>query len=244
MMDGEAMSSQSFAPARALRRPFRLDLRILLGLALALAAVGGNVAAWKAATDTRAVLVVTRDLPAGSVLVVSDLDVAQLNLADALYAAALPATDLSAVVGQRLAEPAHTGQVLARGQLASRPLLGPGQVALTIAVRPETAAGGRLQPGDSVQVLVTRDKGKPGSATTTVLERVVIYEVGYDPRLSVGIAEADPAAASGSGPLASLTLVVTPEQATQLANAKWNGDLDVALLPPEPGASAMPTATR
>lgn len=238
------MSSQSFAPARAIRRPIRLDLRILLGLALALTAVGGNVAAWKAATDTRAVLVVTRDLAAGSVLVMGDLDVAQLNMDDRLYAAALPATDLATVVGRRLAEPAHAGQVLALGQLASRPLLSPGQVALTIAVRPETAAGGRLRPGDSVSVLVTRDKGKPGSSTSTVLERVVVFEVGYDPRLSVGLADEDLAAAPGGGPLASITLVVTPEQATQLANAKWNGDLDVALLPPESGASPTPAATR
>jgi Flp pilus assembly protein CpaB len=212
----------------------------LLGLALALVAASGSIAYWGVATDTRGVLVATRELPAGTTLAAGDLAVARVHLDDALYAAALPANELAPTVGRRLADPAHTGQVLARGQLATHPLLGPDQLALTIAVRPETAAGGRLRPGDHVRVLVTRDEGKPDSSTATVLERVVVYEVGYDPRLSAGAVGNGQAGESESGPLASVTLVVTPEQATQLANAKWNGDLDVALLPPDP-SSATPT---
>lgn len=234
------MNSQTLTPMRALRRPFRLDLRVVLGLVLALAAVGGGLATWSAATETRGILVATRNLPVGATLRADDLVVAQVHLDAALYAAALPANELAAIVGRRLAEPAHAGQILARGQLATRPLLGPGDLALTIAVRPETAAGGRLRPGDGVRVLVTRDKGKPESSTATVLERVVVYEVGFDARLSVGVADRGVEGDAGDGPLASLTLIVTPEQATQLANAKWNGDLDVALLPPDPGV-ATPT---
>lgn len=234
------MVARMLTPDRAIRPQRRLDLRVALGLILALAAIGGGLATWGAVTETRGVLVATRDLPAGAALRADDLAVAHVHLDDTLYAAALPAGELAAVVDRRLAEPAHAGQILARGQLATRPLLGPGDLALTIAVRPETAAGGRLRPGDGVRVLVTRDKGKPGSSTATVLERVVVYEVGFDARLSVGVAGRGLEGDAGDGPLASLTLIVTPEQATQLANAKWNGDLDVALLPPDPGA-ATPT---
>lgn len=239
------MTSQLALHPRSLRRPFRIDLRILLGIALALAAIGGNVAVWNAATDTRAVLVAARDLPAGSVLGATDIVVKQIAMDDTLYAASLPADELSAIVGRPLAEPAHAGQILARGQLASQPLLNPGQLALTIAVSPETAAGGRLRPGDSVRVLVTRDKGKPGSSTAAVLDRVVVFEVGYDPRLSVGLGADESGKAAESGSLAYITLVVTPEQAEQLANAKWNGELDVALLPPPPAvATPSPAETR
>lgn len=236
------MSSQSLTSTRTLRRPRHLDLRIILGLVLALTAVGGGLASWSAANETRGVLIALRDLPIGATLRSDDLAIAQVHMDDALYAAALPAAELAAIVGQRLGEPAHAGQVLARGQLATRRLLAAGELALTIAVRPETAAGGRLRPGDSVRVLVTRDKGKPDSSTTIVLERVVVYEVGYDVRLSVGVVGGDQAENNAGGPVASLTLIVTPEQAELLANAKWNGDLDVALLPTL--GEAAPTGTR
>lgn len=236
------MASLMSASTKFDRRPRRLDLRVVLGLTLALAAVGGGLASWNATTETRGVVVAIRELPTGAILRPDDLAVAQVHFDDTLYAAAFPAVELVAIIGRRLSAPAHAGQILARGQLATRPLLGPGELALTIAVRPETAAGGWLRPSDHVRVLVTRDKGKPESSTATVLERVVVYEVGFDARLTVGVADRGLAGDSGDGPLASLTLIVTPEQATLLANAKWNGDLDVALLPPDPGA-ATPTAS-
>lgn len=216
---------------------------MVLGLVLALTAIGGSLATWSAANATRGVLIAAREMPMGTTLRTNDLAVAQVHMDDALYIAALPAAELTAVIGQRLGESAHAGQVLARGQLATQPLLGAGELALTIAVRPETAAGGRLRPGDTVRVLVTHAKGKPDSSTVTVLERAVVYEVGYDARLSVGIGQGDQAEGIAVGPVASLTLIVTPEQAEQLANAKWNGDLDVALLPRIPGG-ASPTSPR
>ena len=40
------------------------------------------------------------------------------------------------------------------------------------------------------------------------------------------------------GPISSVTLIVTQEQALQLARARWNGELDVALLAPEATAKS------
>lgn len=226
------MSATTLSPTRALRRPRRLDWRAVFGIFLLLVATGGSITFWSASSNTRALLVATRDLPAGSELATEDLGVARVRVDDAIYQAALPAAELAGLVGKQLAEPVHAGQLLVRAQLSSRPRLGPDQMALTIAVSPETAAGGRLRAGDAVQVLLTTNKGKPEARTAVVLPRATVYDVGHDQRVAVVNTElADRSAAQGAAKW--LTLVVTQEQALQLAQSKWAGELDVALLPPQ-----------
>ena len=80
------MATATLTPKRALRRPWRLDPRAVFGLFLMLVSVGGSVAFWTASTDTRAVLVATRDVPAGATLVASDLVVASVRVDDAIFA--------------------------------------------------------------------------------------------------------------------------------------------------------------
>jgi hypothetical protein len=63
---GRAMVSATLTPRRAIRKPWRLDPRALFGLFLMLVSVGGSVVFWTTSTDTRAVLVATRDRPAGA----------------------------------------------------------------------------------------------------------------------------------------------------------------------------------
>src|SRR5581483_7890816 len=157
------MASSTLTPRRALRKPWRLDARAMFGLFLLLVSIGGSVAFWTASTDTRAILVATRDRPAGAVLGSGDVAVADVRVADAVFAAAVPAEEQAAVVGRQLAEPVHAQQLLARAQLSGRPLLVPGQMALTIQVTTDRAAGGLVRPGDSVEVLVTTNKGRPES---------------------------------------------------------------------------------
>jgi Flp pilus assembly protein CpaB len=109
-------------------------------------------------------------------------------------------------------------------------------------VSPETAAGGRIRPGDAVEVLVTTNKGKPEARTTVVLARVMVYDVGYaDRQLSVGTGSnsADPAALAGA--LRSVTLAVTEQEAIALAQARWSGELDVALLAANQSAAGQPS---
>ena len=228
------MATTTLSPARALRRPRRLDLRAVLGFFLAVVATFGSIAFWTASSDTRTVLVSTRDLPAGEMLADGDLAVARVRVDDGIYGAAVPAAERAGLIGKPLAEPVHAQQILARAQLSSRPAFGPNEMALTIAVSPETAIGGRVRSGDAVQVLVTTNKGKPEAKTTVVLPRVMVYDVGHNQRsVVVNTAASSDSGdrSSARGPLGSLTLIVTQEQAVQLAQAKWSGELDVALLP-------------
>src|SRR5438105_2053163 len=125
------MVNRTLVPGHALRRPWRPDLRVTLGIVLILVSVGGSLSFWSSATDTRALLMAARDLPAGATVGADDLTVARVRVDETIYSAALPATEEQALLGKQLSEPVHAGQLIVREQIASRPLLGPGQVALT-----------------------------------------------------------------------------------------------------------------
>ncbi|CCF85426.1 Flp pilus assembly protein CpaB [Nitrolancea hollandica] len=228
------MATRSLSPSRVLRRPRRIDLRAVIGVFLLLAATGGSIAFWSASSDTQSVLVATRDLPAGATLTTQDLAIAQIRADDTIYQTALPAGSLESLIGKQLAEPVHGHQLLARAQVSNRPLLGADQLAMTIPVKPETATGGVVRPGDAVQVLLTANPGKEDSRTTVILPRVTVYDAGHEAGShitgTVGVGAGERVAEQG--PLTWLTLLVTQDQAVQLAQAKWNGELDVALLPP------------
>lgn len=225
------MAVATLTPARALHQPRRLDARALVGLFLLVLATGGSLLFWQSANDARAVVVATRDLPAGATLTAGDLTVARVRIDDGLYGAAVPAEELTGLVGRQLGEPVHRQQLLVRAQVSSRRLIGPEQVALTIPVSAQSAAGGRVRPADAVAVLVTTNKGKADSQTAVVLPRATVYDVGYEARSAV--VNTDGADRAARGPLSSLTLVVSHTEAAQLAHARHNGELDVALLPPE-----------
>lgn len=223
------MASRSLTPARALRRPRRIDARAVVGVILLVVAIVGAVIAWSLAFDTQAVLVATRDLPARAILGPSDVAQANVRLDERLLQTALPASDLGRVVGQPLAEPVHAHQILVRPQLSPRPPLPAQHMALTVPVSPATALGGQVHVGDEVQVLVTVAKGRPDSRTTPLLPRVVVLDVGYEARggaLTGGGGDGAPRV------IQWVTLALTPDQAQQLAQAKWNGEIDLALLPP------------
>jgi Flp pilus assembly protein CpaB len=226
------MAVATLDSARALRQPRRADPRALIGVFLTVAALAASVAFWVGASDARPVIVATRDLPAGTTLRSSDLTLAYVRMDDALFAAAVSADMLSALVGRQLGEPIHAQQVLARAQVADRVGLAPNQVAITIPAKPDNAVDGRLRPGDTVQVFVTvTDKARNEAHTRVVLEKAQVYQVGREQSLGSTSVTSD-SEASPRGSIASLTLVVMADQARQLAEARRSGELDVLLLPP------------
>lgn len=229
------MSSQSLTPERAIRRPWRVDLRAVLSILVTLAAIGGMFLYAGSLSATRPLLVATRDLPVGTTLSRDDLAIAQVRVDDAIYATAVPADALAEIVGHQLSEPVHSRQILARAQVSVRPRLAPGQLALTIPVKAESAAGGHLRAGDEVRVFVTRKGNATDADTSVVLERARIYGVDHDER--VAVSSSATGGRTETGPLASVTLIVTEEGARALAAARHSGDLDVALLPVAPPAA-------
>jgi pilus assembly protein CpaB len=230
----------TLTPARALRQPRRLDVRALLGVALTVSALGGSIVFWSASSDTREVLVADRDLPVGARLATGDLAVARVRVSDGIYAAAVPASDRAAVMGRELSEPVHAQQILVRQHVSGRAPLGPGQVAVSIPVTTDSAVGGRIRPGDAVQVLLTTNKDRPDARTTVVLPRAVVYDVGYgNDRLTVistgsgagGAADPTSGGADARGAPTTVTLALASDDAVLVTQARWSGAVTLALLP-------------
>jgi Flp pilus assembly protein CpaB len=229
------MAVATLSNPRTVRRTRRADPRALVGIFLTLAALAGSVAFWVNSSDARPVLIATRDLPVGSTLRATDLSVAYVRMDDSLYRAALPADHWSALVGRQLGEPMHAQQVLARAQVAARAGLTADQVAMTIPARPDSAVDGRLHPGDTVQVLLTSvDKVRGEAHSRVVLEGAVVFDVGREQGLAGSTVSlgGDAADAAARGPITTVTLVVTQDEARQLAEARRSGELDLLLLPP------------
>jgi len=192
-----------------------------------LVATGGSIAVWTTEQDTREVLVMARDLPAGATVTDADVNVTRARLDDPVYAAAFTRAMKGQVVGKQLAEPAHANQLLVRSQISTRPRLEEGQMVFAIPVRSDAAAGGRLRANDNIAVIATGSRSDGSSRV--VLPRVTIYDVGRDSGSSSSSSSNSGSAPSGT--IQWITLIVTQDQAVQLAQARWSSDLDVALLP-------------
>ena len=227
------MATAALSPSRALRRSWRIDGRAIVGLFVTLVAVGGSSLYWNQVTAGRDLVVATRELPAGAVLQAGDLGVVRVRATDQLYAAAVPATGLTGLIGKQLGEAVHAQQLLVPAQLSPRPPLSGDNVATTVPVSPATAAGGRIHPGDDVRVLVAVSKGKPDHHTDVVLDRARVYDVGYD-HSAVAASGADQ---SAPGAISWVTLIVSSADLQKLSDARWNGDIELDLVPPASAGS-------
>jgi Flp pilus assembly protein CpaB len=214
------MATATLSSTRVLRRPRHHDLRAVFGLLLLLVAIAGSVAFWSSSSATQAVVVATHELPAGATLSTGDLAIARVRVTGAIYQRAVPASGLGNLIGKQVTEPLRLP-------------LSPDQMAFTVPVTPDTAAGGRIRAGDAVEVLVTTGKGTNNLRSSVVLARVSVYDVGYgDSMTTINTSGSTPTASSSNGGAISwLTLIVTQQQALELAQAKWAGQLDVALRP-------------
>lgn len=220
------------------RTPRRWNTGALLSALLVVICGLGALTAINRNAATQGILVFTRDLPPGTVLSAADLRVDQQKLGAAGYAVVVPGGELNTAIGQRLTEPGHANAPLLRAQLVADGGLASGQVAMAIPVKPESAVGGRLRPGDLVRVLGTTGKGTPDSKTTILLPAATVHAVGRERRVGTagGFGTGDTGATDDtSGTILWITLLMSEEAAIEVGNARWNGELDVVLLPPAAG---------
>ena len=163
----------STAVPRSTARLRRIDLRVVIGLALLLAGVLGTVAVVQRAGQRVPVLVVAREVPAGQVVGDQDVRVAELGLAPGV--ATLGIGDRGRVVGQVASVPLAAGQVLTpTAMVEGGPALGPGRVAMSVAVAPEHAAAGLLRAGDRVAVVASGTPDQPDVRAGVVLSSVPV----------------------------------------------------------------------
>lgn len=203
----------------------RVDLRFLIGIGLVAAAVAGGLTLADSLRVTAPYVVAARTIPAGHVIQVSDLAVGEARLEGNLGALAVAGSDRASIVGQTAARPIHEGALVLRPDLGVGPVLGPDDVAVTVAVGAD-AVFGNLRRGDQVAVMATSEAGRPQSLTATLLERATVYHVAFDAgRVSLG----GHGGSEEEGRITNVTLVVPRQEAEAVTHALVNGR--ITLLP-------------
>lgn len=205
----------------------RIDGRMLLGIALVAVSIAGGLLLWGSASDTVPVVVADRDLLEGHVITQDDLAIAELRSQGALSSLVIPEADLDSLVGQTLGTRVHAGEPVIRADLTSGPVIGAGEVAITIPVESDSVYPG-LRPGDAVTVLGTPGGAPADGLTVTVLDRALVYAVS----LERGAATIGRDGEQTRG-LSNVTLVVAQAEAEQLAHASVSWTVTLALLPPD-----------
>lgn len=212
-------------PARPVWLP-RIDVRYVVAL-LVVPVVFVAAARLIESYDVREpVVVATRSLPPGHTITRDDLTTTTARLDGTLGTLAFPEARLDDLVGQTTAQTVHAGALVIAPDLGSVPVLGPGEVAVTVAVDADSVFA-RLRRGDQVGVLATLEPGRAGSETSVLLERTTVFEVSADVRRT---------ALAGRGGeeevrLANVTVVVPQAEAERVVDALVNGRLTLVLVP-------------
>jgi pilus assembly protein CpaB len=225
-----------------MRRSFTAVITVLF----ALAAAGGvflfmsNVRDKAETVETVNVVVSTQDLPAGEELdplIESGVFRTKAVPRDDLVSGVI--TDAYQLQGQRLAYPVLAGEQIPAARLAG-PLQAGGGVlgipegyqAASVTLESQRIVAGAIQPGDHVEVFGTFTSERTGNPTT----RVVIPD-------ALVLAVPTPDESTGASPVrgGTLTLAVTPEDASLLIFAQEQGRVWLTLLPPnQPGVEVPP----
>src|ERR1700687_3238640 len=100
-------TATAYAYPHTMRRPFRLNRRRVLSVGLMVAALLGGLAYLNGAGQqpTYPVLVAAHELPRGACVVSNDSQQQRVAFPDSMAAIAVPASAVSRIAGQRLAEP-------------------------------------------------------------------------------------------------------------------------------------------
>ncbi|MGE3795306.1 MAG: RcpC/CpaB family pilus assembly protein [Dehalococcoidia bacterium] len=204
-----------------------LDPRLLIGTLVVVVALIGGVTVINGFRVTEPVVVAARTLPPGHVIVRSDLTTSEARLEGALGALAVDEAEIATLVGRTTSQTIHAGALVVGPDLGSGPALGPGEMAVTVAVGADTVFA-QLRRGDEVAVVETTEPGRPGSATALLLERATVYHVAADAgRLGIG----GGAASEEGGRIANVTLIVPQGDAERVVHALVNGRLTLVLVP-------------
>ena len=226
-------------------------LTAMVVVLLALAAAGGvflfmnsvreRADAGRATVD---VIVATQDVPAGQDLdPLIDNGVFRTKAVDRADLVPGVITDVYQLSGQRTAYP-----ILAEEQITAARLSGPLQArggvlgipqgfqAASITLEPQRGVAGTLQQGNHVEVFGTFSDRGNGAQTT----RVVIVDT-----LVLAVARPEASGGVGVSGSATVTLAVTPEEASQLIFAQEQGHVWLTLLPPnETGVKVPPVSLK
>lgn len=215
--------------ARRLPRPRWANARTVLGLLLFAAALLIGRSILEGAKTTVRVWAAAQDLRQDETLDGAELVPAEVKLPADVAANYAPATD--DLDGAVLTRPVVAGELIPSAWIASGAAAEAGR-SMTVPVTPEHAVGGRLRPGDRVDVYATFDSGDERARTSVLVRGVEVLDVVETGGLVVG-----------EEAVVGLTVAVTPGEAARLAFAIRTAELDVALVAGAEGDASAATVT-
>jgi hypothetical protein len=154
-------------PPRRVRKPSWLDLRLVLGVILVLAAVLIGAKVIQSARHTDKLVALTRDLAAGTTLQAADLRLVDVALPDSVRHAGVYLADPDKAIGKVLARP------VAQGELLPAAVLGAAPVRTRISLPLAADAAPKLSRGQRIVVWLS-DKQCP---SVVLLPDVVVQDV-------------------------------------------------------------------
>lgn len=188
------------------------------------------------------VVAAKRDLPAGTILIKTDLSTKSIPGRNVSKDTILPA-DQNRFLGKKLKQPLDKGETLMwsyvdvpfRPGSGLAPVITPGRRAISISISGAAGVSGLIQPNDRVDVLGSftfpsrKDPDKTEWVTLTVLQDVSVLATGQ----TLGKSELGDRSRSSSG-YSTVTLEVTLREAELLVFAEnMRGHLTLALRNPE-----------
>jgi hypothetical protein len=189
-----------------------LGLLLIVFSAVAVALYAANVG------HRRAVLVVTRPVQAGSVIVSADLSEVRISADPALHT--ISASQRDRIVGEVAAVGLVRGELVTSGQLSSGPRVAAGQAVVGLSLRPGQLPAA-LRPPDLVMVVDAGPTagGSPEVSTTPFSPAVLV------PRAQVFSVDV---AADGQTTVASI--ITSESVAPQVVEAAARGGVSLVLL--------------
>lgn len=154
--------------------------------------------------------------------------------------------DISKAVGVATREQIAAGEQLAERHLligskaGFAGLVPSGKRAVSVAVTEVTGVGGLVKPGDFVDVIVTFDTNTVGHLSQIFLQNVKVLATNRNTET----AEADNAKKEAAANRMTVTLAVSPDEATRLTVAEEKGKIRLALRPYVSGDTTVVADTR
>lgn len=230
-----AVNPQSFTP-KTKNKLSSLIVMIIIAIFLGLIAAVGI---WqylnktqqqvKELTVTRAVVVASKEIPAGKNIEEADLTIKQLP------AKTIPRdypSSIDSIKGRIAKHTIGTEEVITESRLVGQGAAGglpvvipPGKRAITIRVNEVVGVGGFINPGDFVDILATLKKSDELTLSKTILQNVQV--------IAVGDKIFDPSTYSNPQPkiVTQVTFALSPKDSEKLTLATETGQLQLVLRP-------------
>ncbi len=201
--------------ARTFRPPSRRRNRIAGGIALAAAAIAGNVLVYSSLDDKESVVQVVRDVPAGEQITPDMLRTVDAKIDDSV--AVVPASQIDSIVGSYAKVRLLSGTLVSEPSLQPEPLVGPGASIVAVQIA-EGAIPVGLRERVPVDIVIPADPNDAAASDLTVGARVVALPIAPSSAigimsLSVEVAAADAATVAAADDVRLVLLEPRPDPA-------------------------------